>query len=1092
MEEDHERLCGVEGRLLKEKGNRLVQCTSDDDCLPPSQCHTTGYCCMIALNQEPPPVGCPIGTRPLVNSSGAELTCSSSVPDSCPGGALCYTDTLTNVKRCCGNDPGQGCPSGSRVLLTAHQKPQLCTPGRADAICPRGFLCQWSHLIDRYQCCEPDNGCPRHQTPQKTEFGIAISCSPGGAPCPDGGGCHFNFWTASYQCCKLDVADLCPVGQVPFLVQSNGEPKSCKNNFDCPSGYHCGENSVCCGTAGSCPADRQAAQDKYGRLTACTSRNGNTCPSGSECMDTSTVSQQLCCEQIEYTCPGYSTPYPSQRFPQKCNIMDTWACGDKQCMPSNIPNVHICCQSTIIRQRDFNPCPAGWMPNDNIVTFCTPSFQTSTCPGFSSCLRSSSIQQQFVCCVPTAAAISDRCIDPKATVEFIGDVERKCTPNTNSCSNGFSCQPSRKNGWLCCSIRAAAAQFTCPLPGQQPVRTTDGSNQFCSRPGQRDDCPQRALCLSSGNSPNLFICCYSAAFQVTPICPNNGVPQPAPFAENYKSCSMTSLDDCDSGFSCVRSANDYSVQMCCTVGLLQPQQPVCPSQATLLTERGRPVYCTLSQPLSCPKEYSCQQAVGTPGTFVCCSGSKTHVCPAPYSAAIDGEGNQIFCSPSNISDCPGGSSCLESTQDTSVHLCCRKDEAPRVCPRNQNALLTASGSLEFCNAPGQPCYQEGYTCQWSATLAQYVCCGRTPVPAHCADGRSTYEQISGQTYSCNPLVFPSSCPIGYECDLSTVSGISVCCAIETTTTTTTSTTSLAPVLPPVTAPEPLYALQCPSGWNPYRNDLGFQPRSCSGLLDMSCPIGYSCSPSTVVGNFICCRLATSVRCLTGDTFLANTFPRLCNRFRSGECPRGYTCQQSSQPTISICCGTGLSVDRTLCYNGREPALLNGYVRSCPTEGSADGCPGGHTCQRASNGLLVCCSSSYSRSEIKPTTMEICPESRQPVFSPGTNEIVYCDQTAFTCSNKKACLPKVKSDRYVCCSDIPRCSVGTGEVGLGGALKKCINSVECSPGNVCRPSNVDGVHLCCSSGAIPAGEVVDTLSKVSVANVDDEDWVVIEG
>ncbi|KHJ94255.1 hypothetical protein OESDEN_05817 [Oesophagostomum dentatum] len=155
---------------------------------------------MIALNQEPPPVGCPMGTRPLVNSSGMELTCSPSVPDSCPGGAHCYTDTLTNIKRCCGSDPGQGCPSGSRVLLTSKEKPQLCTPGRVDAVCPRGALCQWSHLIDRYQCC-----CPRHQTPQKTVFDVAITCSAGGAPCPDGGGCHFNFWTASYQCCRLDA-----------------------------------------------------------------------------------------------------------------------------------------------------------------------------------------------------------------------------------------------------------------------------------------------------------------------------------------------------------------------------------------------------------------------------------------------------------------------------------------------------------------------------------------------------------------------------------------------------------------------------------------------------------------------------------------------------------------------------------------------------------------------------------------------------------------------------------------------------------------------------------------------------------------------
>ncbi|KAK6040274.1 hypothetical protein COOONC_22221, partial [Cooperia oncophora] len=137
---------------------------------------------------------------------------------------------------------------------------------------------------------------------------------------------------------------------------------------DCPNGYHCAENNICCGSPGACPDNNQPTQDKFGRLTACTSRNGNTCPAGSQCMATNIFSQRLCCEQIEYTCPGYSVPYPSSRFPQKCNLGEPWQCGDKQCMPRHIPNVTFACQSTIIRQREVNPCPNGWSPNGGVIT----------------------------------------------------------------------------------------------------------------------------------------------------------------------------------------------------------------------------------------------------------------------------------------------------------------------------------------------------------------------------------------------------------------------------------------------------------------------------------------------------------------------------------------------------------------------------------------------------------------------------------------------------------------------------------------------------------------------------------------------------
>ncbi|VDP23756.1 unnamed protein product [Heligmosomoides polygyrus] len=122
----------------------------------------------------------------------------------------------------------------------------------------------------------------------------------------------------------------------------------------------------------------------------------------------------------------------------------------------------------------------------------------------------------------------------------------------------------------------------------------------------------------------------------------------------------------------------------------------------------------------------------------------------------------------------------------------------------------------------------------------------------------------------------------------------------------------------------------------------------------------------------------------------------------------------------------------MCPNYRPPAMLNGFIRSCPIEGQTGGCPNGNTCQRATNDLLVCCPSSISRHSGKQNSLSICPDNR-------------CD---------------------------------------------VVN--ECSHGFLCSASDVRDVQVCCSSGATPAGDFSASPSKTNIANINEEEWVVIEG
>jgi hypothetical protein len=135
--------------------------------------------------------------------------------------------------------------------------------------CPENTTCQWSFLIDKYQCCESDNGCSRGEIPIK-ENGKPKLCQTN-TDCPSTAKCIFNVWTSSFQCCRKEeitfskqlairqVEYTCPFRFMGPEIQLNrerrcniyGEWSQCSVGFTCVPSVEDSQVLLCCGPAES-------------------------------------------------------------------------------------------------------------------------------------------------------------------------------------------------------------------------------------------------------------------------------------------------------------------------------------------------------------------------------------------------------------------------------------------------------------------------------------------------------------------------------------------------------------------------------------------------------------------------------------------------------------------------------------------------------------------------------------------------------------------------------------------------------------------------------------------------------------------------
>uniref|UniRef100_A0A914D9B2 Uncharacterized protein n=2 Tax=Acrobeloides nanus TaxID=290746 RepID=A0A914D9B2_9BILA len=869
---------------------------------------------------------------------------------------------------------------------------------------------------------------------------------------------------------------MCPIGEVPYLSVSNGDPIQCTGSMECPSGYYCSSHSgVCCGLAGTCsnPAE-SPLQDDIGRLIPCTPISFDSCPEGSECKDSvfatsaQSTGQHLCCRKNIFSCPISGAPVPSASEPQRCSVAkDTCPIGSI-CRPSNIQGTDICCSSLEIsdennvRYSDYNLCPTGWRTPKTDIEYCSPT--KTTCSDYASCLLSPSTQQ-YVCCIPGQSQYTSMrkmvqvertkkftCYPPHNNVEQLNGLPRQCknSPETE-CSIGYWCQMSREDiaVKICCGpfksydipipYYQSTLPLQCSLTGQTPVAnpTNPATNLQCQSTGL--GCNTGQTCQLALGQTNIFICCTSSTSTTNPLCPTGSSAQSSP--TGFVPCTLNVANQCLTGFVCTQSVNLPGTALCCTSGTAVGQILICPNGQTLLSNNGQAQFCTPNQATNtCGSGYTCSESVASPGIFICCTLPNFPICPTGFSNALDTNGQTIFCTISNPNVCPAGTNCLQSSNQPQSYVCCRNTEAPRVCPNNQYASILSTGQLETCTGPGSVCSLASYTCQFSSVLSQFVCCGAQPSVATCADGRSTYTQVAGQTFQC-PL---NTCPSGYVCAPSNVNGINVCCQ-----TLPTITTTFQP---------PSQALDCPIGWSAFEDASGAM-RYCQNATDMSCPQGFSCAQSSLSGLFLCCRYASPITCSSQfTTLLVNNNPRLCSRGNSNSCPSGYTCQQSNIGQVYICCGNAPGT--LTCDNGQIPAYIGSNVRYCSRRGYRDVCPPGYFCRPSNkDGLNVCCNSMarsppmelYEQSDVcGPNALTYLDESGVPVA---------CSADPTICPNNFHCQPSMTNIKMYCCQEA-KCP---GTSILPETPQTCKRDGECPRGLKCiRSANIPELKLCCHS------------------------------